>query len=351
MKISFVLPGFSRVPVGGYKMVFEYANRLVRHGFQVQIIFINNNSMNKIKAPFLIKKCLMSLATHYEPDWFSLDKRIKKISYYSFDFSQEIKTDVAIATAVETVLPTQKIFVKARKFYFIQDYEDWNVSREYLHSTYKLGFKNIVIAKWLKKVVDRYSNIPSIYIQNPIDLHRYLVKKSIEDRNKYTIGMLYHSAMYKGSKPTLESLMHLKRKYPKLKIVMFGTCEPPKNLPNWVKFYKNASQQKTIEIYNEISIFVSGSIKEGFGLTGLEAMACGAALVTTNFDGAKEYAKNEVNSLVVPVKDWDGISEKVQMLIDDDEYRVRLAQNGVKSANRFSWDKAYNKFSSALKEN
>lgn len=80
-------------------------------------------------------------------------------------------------------------------------------------------------------------------------------------------------------------------------------------------------------------------------------MACGAALVTTNFDGAKEYAKNEVNSLVVPVKDWDGISEKVQMLIDDDEYRIRLAQNGVKSANRFSWDKAYNKFSSALKEN
>ena len=78
MKISFVLPGFSRVPVGGYKMVFEYANRLVRHGFQVQIIFINNNSMNKIKAPFLIKKCLMSLATHYEPDWFSLDKRINK---------------------------------------------------------------------------------------------------------------------------------------------------------------------------------------------------------------------------------------------------------------------------------
>ena len=55
--------------------------------------------------------------------------------------------------------------------------------------------------------------------------------------------------------------------------------------------------------------------------------------------------------MVVPVKDWDGISEKVQMLIDDDEYRIRLAQNGVKSANRFSWDKAYNKFSSALKEN
>lgn len=345
MKISFILPGFSRYPVGGYKIAFEYANRLANHGYDVQLIFLNNNHWKKLG---LLQRGFVYLATQYEPKWFTLNKNIKKISYCDKKFKRKIPTDIAVATAVETAYPTEKICPEAHKMYLIQDFENWNVSNEYLYSTYKLGFKNIVIAKWLKKVVDKYSLQPSIYIRNPLNITQYQVHNSIEKRDKYTIGMLYHSAPYKGSTETFSSLCKLKDRFPELKIIMFGTCDPPKNLPTWVKYYKNASQQQTIDIYNKISIFISGSIKEGFGLTGLEAMACGAALVTTDYDGAKEYAVNKVNSLMVPVKDWKSLREKVAYLIVNDNVRKEIAKKGVQTARKFSWSEAYRRFADTI---
>lgn len=39
MRITLVLPGYSKAPIGGFKMVFEYANRFVTRGHKVSIVF------------------------------------------------------------------------------------------------------------------------------------------------------------------------------------------------------------------------------------------------------------------------------------------------------------------------
>lgn len=348
MNVSFILPGYTRRPIGGYKIIFEYANRLVKHGFNVNIIFLNNDRLKNKHIPKVLKKYLINIITQQEPKWFELSPKIKKVSYINNNYTTELKADIAIATAVETVIPTSKIFPTAKKIYMIQDLEDWNVDKNYLHMTYNARFKNIVIAKWLKRIVDQYSNNESIYIRNPIDVSVYKVENSIENRERYTIGMLYHSAQYKGSKATFEAIKSLKKQFPKLKIIMFGTCEPPEDLPNWVEYHENATQAQTVSIYNKISVFVSGSIREGFGLTGLEAMACGAALVTTDYDGAKEYAVNEVNSLISPVKKWGALANNVSLLLKDNDMRIRLAKKGIDTAQAYSWSAAYNKFENAI---
>ena len=41
-KITFVLPGYSKAPVGGYKIVFEYANQLADDGYNICILYLNN---------------------------------------------------------------------------------------------------------------------------------------------------------------------------------------------------------------------------------------------------------------------------------------------------------------------
>lgn len=70
----------------------------------------------------------------------------------------------------------------------------------------------------VKKIMDNYSAQPSVYIRNPLDTTQYRVFDSIKNRDKYTIGMLYHSSPYKGSAETFKSLCRLKAKFPKLKI-------------------------------------------------------------------------------------------------------------------------------------
>ena len=129
---------------------------------------------------------------------------------------------------------------------------------------------------------------------------------------------------------------------------MFGTVKPAKNLPNWIDYTWNASTEETIDIYNRISIFVNPSIKEGFGLTGLEAMACGAALASTKYAGVKEYAVDNDNALLSPVKDPRKLADNIEKLITNPKLRMNIAKAGVLNAQRFSWDDAYKKFKKVI---
>ena len=56
MNICFVLPQMLRKPVGGYKMVYEYANRLSDNWHNVAILFLNDNALKRFKVPKLLRK-------------------------------------------------------------------------------------------------------------------------------------------------------------------------------------------------------------------------------------------------------------------------------------------------------
>ncbi len=347
--ICFVLPEASNHPIGGYKIAFEYANRLVEAGYRVKILFLNENGLKKYPVPKFVKHTFENFRTKREPRWFNLNPNIEKISSTQKNYRKLIEdVDIAIATAVTTAYPIKKIFPHSKKMYLIQDFEDWNVSPKFVYKTYGLGYTNIVVSRWLKNIVDKYSKSPSIYIQNPINTNKYKVINSIENRDKYSIGMLYHESPIKGCKYTIQAIKKVKEKYPSLNLLMFGAYNPPTNLSSWVTYYKNASSDQTVKIYNSISIFVSGSVKEGFGLTGLESMACGSALVSTDYRGVQEYAVDEKNALLSPIKDSNGLANNIIRLIEDDNLRKNIAYNGEKTAQEFSWKKAYKKFENAI---
>lgn len=347
-QITFVLPGYSREPIGGYKIVFMYANYLAK-SHDVCILFLNSNALIRYPLPELIRVKAIDLFTQQNPKWFKLNPRIKKISARNKKDLYSLKdTDIVIATAATTVNFVKRHFNSAKKFYLIQDFENWDIDDKELYATYSLGLRNIVVSQWLKEIVDEYSDRPSAYIRNPIDTQKYIINNPISNRDPYTVGMLYHTRPTKGSKYSLEAIKQAKTFYPELKVEMFGACPPPDALPEWITYFENASQDRTIRIYNDISIFINGTIEEGFGLTGLEAMACGAALVSTNYLGVKEYAVDRKNALLSPVKDSTALSKNLQILFDNDNLRQTLANNGNKTAQSFSLDNAYKEFESII---
>ena len=77
MKICFVLPGFSRTPIGGYKMVYEYANRLCELENEVAIISLNNNKMKQYNLPEFMRVIAVNIINKSQPEWFDLNKKIK----------------------------------------------------------------------------------------------------------------------------------------------------------------------------------------------------------------------------------------------------------------------------------
>lgn len=341
--ICFVLMSFSRYPVGGYKMVFEYANRLVKKGYKVKILFINDTAMKQFHIPEMIRKPLVNHFTQKYPQWINLDGRIEKVSTCEKNYKDKLQdVDEVFATAVETVETAQGASSNARKIYFIQGYENWNVDEQTLHATYSSGMKNVVIANWLKEVVDRYGREPAVVIQNPVDVKIYKPHIKNSSRPNHSLAFLYHESEKKGIKYTLEAIDILKKEYPDLQVKAFGMYKRPERLPEWIDYTEKASQEKVVEIYNAVQVFACATIEEGYGLTGLEAMACGTALATTRYQGVLEYATEE-NAMFSPIRDSAALAENIRKLFVDEQLRNKIANNGVITAQNYSWEIAVDK--------
>lgn len=352
MNITFILPGIPNRPIGGFKIIFEYANRLTIRGYKVNILFECSKNLMCIKNLNFIRKILSNILIYYYPKWFNLNKNIVKKCIFEINNNSVPDSDIIVATSVRTSTGVFNLDKKkGKKIYFIQDFECWKEwTPEMVCKTYSLGMKNIVIANWLKKIVDKYSIEKSILIRNGIDFNIYNIDIPIEKRNKYTISMLYHIGEHKGCKYGIQTLILLKKIYPQLIVNMFGVVKSPKNIPKWINYIYKPDSKKLRTIYNNSAIFICSSIKEGFGLTGAESMACGCAYVSTDYGGVREYTIDNENVLLSLPKDVEALKKNIQLLIENDALRIEMAKNGYKYINKIlNWNNSVNAFEKLMK--
>lgn len=105
------------------------------------------------------------------------------------------------------------------------------------------------------------------------------------------------------------------------------------------------------QLANEIcaaEIFVVGSPLDGFGMPGLEALACGVPLVTTDNGGCREYAVHENTALIVPPDDPSAMAEAILRLRTEPQLAQQLRREGLRRASRFTWDDAARGFEREL---
>ena len=89
------------------------------------------------------------------------------------------------------------------------------------------------------------------------------------------------------------------------------------------------------DLLREADVFVDFSDYQAFGRTGLEAMACGCAVVLPAVGGIYEYAVDEDNCLVVDTESVDDMAQAVTRLVKDSVLRRRLKERGLATAARF----------------
>lgn len=349
MKINFYLPGVYRGIAGGYKVVYQYSNYLASKGYDIHIYYSLKDGKNSKHIPKIIARLIRRIQFIGYPRWYKLNKNISQSAVKNFDEKYIRDANISVATSAYTSKPVYKLSEsKGKKFYLIQGYENWGTTTdEFLRESYNYGMNNIVISKWLKNIVDKYSKNPSMLISNGIDLDIFKINNEIEKRKPFSISMLYSDGEIKGSKYGIEVLKKLKEKYKNLEVKMYGSCKPPKNLPKWISYTRNASEEQVVNILNNSAIYICTSIEEGFGLPGLEAMACGCALVTTNCKGILEYA-NEENAMISKSKDVQGMYENADKLLSDNELRIKMAKNGNKSIKNRSLKTSEEKFEDYL---
>lgn len=351
MDIAFVINEPVQNATGGYKMVYMYANSLVESGHAVSIYYRckRQRLFSNYKAPFFIKMMIASILAKKGPRWFELNHRIKGIAIDEITDKSIRNHDIIIATAVDTAVAVKNLSEsKGNKFYFIQDYENWEHTDEYVCSTYSLGMKNIVISKWLKEIVDKHSLEESILIPNGIDLDIFSNKEINRDKHSIVFQFRNINMEYKGGIYAIECITKLKKIYPDLKVRVISTDERPENMPDFCEYYKSISPKEVSDLNNRSEIFICTSVNEGFGLPGLEAMACGCAVCSSAYKGVFEYAIDGYNALLSPIKNSDEMVSNIIKIFNDDGLRTMLSRNGVETGINSSHDIMSSRFEKIL---
>ena len=110
-----------------------------------------------------------------------------------------------------------------------------------------------------------------------------------------------------------------------------------------------APREDLVELYSACTAFVLPTLHEGFSFTILEAMACGAPVLTFDHPPLREAGMAEA-ALVVEPPSASGLFQAMREIIDRPDSRQRLRQKGLACAARFSWKHAAARTMAALCE-
>jgi glycosyltransferase involved in cell wall biosynthesis len=105
-----------------------------------------------------------------------------------------------------------------------------------------------------------------------------------------------------------------------------------------VRFHGFASEADKIELLQQAHLAVHPSLKEGWGLTVLEANACGTPVVAADVPGLRDSVRDGDTGVLVPHGDPAAMAREVAALLLDNGRREQLACNAVAWAARFDWD-------------
>lgn len=94
------------------------------------------------------------------------------------------------------------------------------------------------------------------------------------------------------------------------------------------------------ELYRAADFSAFPSRIEGLGLAGIEAMAAGLPLVSSNVHGILDYVKDGQTGYALPPEDADGFAAAIGKLAEDKELRQAMAETCRRAAQPFSKENA-----------
>ena len=92
------------------------------------------------------------------------------------------------------------------------------------------------------------------------------------------------------------------------------------------------------DLYNAADVFVFPSLKEGWGLVALEAMASGVPVIASDIEPLTEFMENGKNSLLVSPMDWEALADGIIRVLEYEELREELTAGGADTAGQYGWD-------------
>jgi glycosyltransferase involved in cell wall biosynthesis len=246
-----------------------------------------------------------------------------------------------------TVIPFEKILTKV-------------VSKK---ATYLITVSNFIKEKFSsflpkidkKRIVTIYNGIDTKFRPYPEEAKKLKEKLEITGPVLLYIGRI---APYKGVEHIINAYKITKVAIPNLNLIIGGTPDYIMEIKyeEWKKDHQDILFMGYIEendlpiYYSMADVFITySSSSEGFGLTSLEAIACGTPVICSDLKVFREVLQDNV--LFVPAENPELLSKKIQSLINNETLRLNLINNAQILLNKYNWsnsgrelEQLYNKF-------
>ena len=180
-------------------------------------------------------------------------------------------------------------------------------------------------------------------IYNGIDLDLYKPRKIEKKLVLLWVGRIQR---YKGPIEACKILKLLLNDFPNLKLVIVGDGPYRKKVEDFVnqnqlpvKFTGFLNKEEKISWFQTASIHLQSSYKEGWGLSIIEANACGCPVVANDTTGLCDSVQNGKTGLLYEYNNIKDGALKIKLLLENKDLCKRLISSGLEWSKEFSWEK------------
>lgn len=336
----FVLPRTAQRPVGALKVIYEHADRLADRSHHVTLVH---------------PRCPGTQGADPHP-WFGFRSKDVRSLVVPTLSTRSVRGhfDVVVATAWQTIPAVRSLPARfGRKAYFLQDHESYLLGgtaiRAAMAHTFTVPWPLIVNSEPVRHLVETVAGRRCYQIPCAIDTTAFGLDIPVDSSERRLIGFPARPEQAKRTGDALTALELVRPRNPARQLAAwcFGSYQRA-NLPAWITHYSAPGDDELRCLYNRTAIFVVPSLHEGFGLPGAEAMACGAALVSTRNGGVNAYARHAESAWLCPAADPAALADAIVQLLGDAGLRCRIARRGTVSARHWTPDEAADAFNAVL---
>jgi glycosyltransferase involved in cell wall biosynthesis len=182
-----------------------------------------------------------------------------------------------------------------------------------------------------------------------IDKEVYRFDPSISKFDEPTMVYIGRLKRYKNVETPIKALPQIRQSIPNARLLIIGSGDhlpdlqrlvQSMDLDGAVEFKGFIPQSEKIFYLRRAHISVYPSLKEGWGLTNIEANACGTAVLAARVPGLKDSVDNGNSGLLFEFGDIESFVSLAVKMFEDCTFRKGLEMGGLRWAANFSWDKA-----------
>jgi glycosyltransferase involved in cell wall biosynthesis len=111
-----------------------------------------------------------------------------------------------------------------------------------------------------------------------------------------------------------------------------------------IDFLGRVSEEEKVKLLSSAWVFVQPSTMEGWGISVVEANACGTPVVASKVPGLVDSVKNPYTGFTVEPKNENEFAKAISKLLNDRKLRSQFSKNSIEWAKKFSWQEKSNEF-------